>query len=98
MSKTTGIGLILKMKVYRLQGQVIIVYELDSSSPWQNTAQYENLPAENWGLGRPVSKGESRAAATGACLTNAQLTAGLLVAEEYPISGLRLRAMLHNMT
>jgi len=30
--------------------------------------------------------------------TNSQFTVDLLVAEEYPISGLRLRVALHNMT
>jgi len=53
----------------------------------------ENLPVESWGVGRPVSKGEARAATTGACLTYAQL-----IAEEYPPPGLRLRVALHNIT
>jgi len=64
----------------------------------KNTAQFQHLPVESWGVGRPVSKGEARAATTGACLTYVQLTVGLLIEEEYPPPGLRLRVALHNMT
>ena len=41
---------------------MIIVHELDSSSPQQNTAQFRHLPVESWGVGRPVSTGAARAA------------------------------------
>jgi len=50
--------------VYKLQSQVIIMHELDSSSPWQNTAQFQRLPVESWGVGRSVSTGAALPALT----------------------------------
>jgi hypothetical protein len=86
--------------VCEIQGQVIIMHELDSSTPWQNTAQFQHLPVESWRVGRPVSTGAARAAWTRAFQHERAIyiRVGLLVAEECPISGLRLRVALHNMT
>ena len=74
------------------------MHELESSSPSPNTAQFQHLPVESWGVGRPVSTGETRAALTRAFLHKRSICSVFNVVEENPVSDLRLRVALRNMT